>query len=209
MADEPTLRRGDQSADGWVEYLQTQLKAKTDLHLPTLVEVTGKFDEVTHWAVVELQVFEGLQSTNGVVGNETWAALLGDPDVRAARPRRDGRRARRPRACTCGSRPNPGTRTRRTGSPTPCSPSGRPSRPRVRSRCCSTSGPAGRRVPAATTNDAGQDRQYRFTFYRRDEAPPARRVQRHRPADPRLAGARHGRVSSSTPAASSSSTCRT
>ena len=47
MADEPTLRRGDQSADGWVEYLQTQLKAKTDLHLPTLVEVTGKFDEVT------------------------------------------------------------------------------------------------------------------------------------------------------------------
>ena len=80
MANEPTLRRGDRSADGWVEYLQTQLKANTDLHLPTLVEVTGTFDEVTHWAVVELQVFEGLQSKNGVVGNETWAALLRDPD---------------------------------------------------------------------------------------------------------------------------------
>jgi peptidoglycan hydrolase-like protein with peptidoglycan-binding domain len=165
MADEPTLRRGDQSADGWVEYLQTQLKAKTDLHLPTLVEVTGKFDEVTHWAVVELQVFEGLQSTNGVVGNETWAALLGDPEY--VPPGHDG---------TGGGNVDRGLHMRFQAEPFYENEEDRltytvfsvgtsePAEGEV-TLLLHLRDPQGDEYQLQQTNDAGQDRQYRFTFY--------------------------------------------
>jgi hypothetical protein len=165
MANEPTLRKGDNNADGWVEYLQTQLKANTDLHLAALVEVTGAFDEVTHWTVVELQVLEGLQSTNGVVGNETWATLLGDPDY--VPPGHDG---------TGGGHVDRGLHMRFQAAPGYENEEDRltytvfsvgtsePAEGEV-TLLLHVKDPQGGEYQVQTTNDAGQDRQYRFTFY--------------------------------------------
>jgi hypothetical protein len=61
---QPTLRKGDESPDGWVEYLQELLK----------VTVTGKFDGATEKAVKAFQGSHGCM-VDGVVGNETWSML--------------------------------------------------------------------------------------------------------------------------------------
>ena len=165
MADEPTLRKGDQSADGWVEYLQTQLKAKSDLHLATLLEVSGTFDDVTHWTVVEFQVFEGLQSKNGVVGNETWAALLGNPDY--VPPGHDG---------SGGGHVDRGLHMRFQSEPWY---ENEEDRLTYTAFSVGTSEPAegevtlllhlrdpqGGEYQLQATNDAGQDRQFRFMFF--------------------------------------------
>ena len=68
-ATEPTLRQGDQGADGWVEYLQSLLGSKGQG-----VPVTGVFDNATHGAVINFQRGARLL-VDGVVGNQTWAAL--------------------------------------------------------------------------------------------------------------------------------------
>lgn len=72
MADveEPTLRHGDQSVDGWVEYLQTLLHGWGYAD----VSFNGSFDDATHAAVIDWQGRKGLL-VDGVVGNQTWASL--------------------------------------------------------------------------------------------------------------------------------------
>jgi peptidoglycan hydrolase-like protein with peptidoglycan-binding domain len=67
-ATEPTLRLGDQSADGWVEYLQ---EFACLLGLP--VNLTGK-STTPQAVVIRFQQSKGLL-VDGVVGNQTWAAL--------------------------------------------------------------------------------------------------------------------------------------
>jgi hypothetical protein len=71
MADtqEPTLRVGDQSVDGWVEYLQTLLNG---WGFP--IAVDGDFGQGTLGAVTGFQGQHHLL-VDGVVGNQTWAAL--------------------------------------------------------------------------------------------------------------------------------------
>src|SRR4029453_2962488 len=71
-ARQPTLRLGDQSVDGWVEYLQKLLNAILDPS-PNL-KLNGNFDQATYKAVVAYQKREGLV-VDGVVGNQTWASL--------------------------------------------------------------------------------------------------------------------------------------
>ncbi|HET9144236.1 peptidoglycan-binding domain-containing protein [Actinophytocola sp.] len=82
-ADEPTLRLGDQSVDGWVEYLQTRLTA---LGFGPLT-IDGNFDNATLQAVRAFQLQRKLL-VDGVVGNQTWAALR-EEDPRP--PSTDGR----------------------------------------------------------------------------------------------------------------------
>jgi peptidoglycan hydrolase-like protein with peptidoglycan-binding domain len=76
-ATEPTLRQGNQSPDGWVEYLQHLLVSKGQA-----VPLTGLFDSATHTAVLNFQRSARLL-VDGVVGNQTWAALR-DESPRAA-----------------------------------------------------------------------------------------------------------------------------
>jgi hypothetical protein len=80
--DEPTLRHGDGSVDGWVEYLQQLLNAWGHP-----VAQNGSFDDATYHAVC---AFQGRHSAmvDGVVGNQTWA-LLRQEDPRP--PSTDGR----------------------------------------------------------------------------------------------------------------------
>jgi peptidoglycan hydrolase-like protein with peptidoglycan-binding domain len=68
--NEPTLRRHDNSVDGWVEYLQELLKQSV---APDLV-IDGDFGVATERAVIEIQKRGGLL-VDGVVGNQTWAYL--------------------------------------------------------------------------------------------------------------------------------------
>jgi len=90
-ADEPTLRFGDQSADGWVEYLQQLLNFKGHP-----VAETGVFDQPTFDAVTAFQdrmnrtpntPSTGQVVVDGIVGNQTWA-LLREEDARP--PSTDG-----------------------------------------------------------------------------------------------------------------------
>jgi Putative peptidoglycan binding domain len=81
MAGEPTLRHRDQETDGWVKYLQ-QLLVLTE---PSLEE-SGIFDDDTFLAVQKFQRAHGLLD-DGVVGDQTWAALRFDP---AHAPATDG-----------------------------------------------------------------------------------------------------------------------
>ena len=67
---EPTLRQGDASVDGWVEYLQGLLI----LEGHKTVTINGSFDDSTLDAVRSYQLHNGL-IVDGVVGNQTWAAL--------------------------------------------------------------------------------------------------------------------------------------
>lgn len=91
MAGEPTLRLGDQSVDGWVEYLQAQLVnhgnwvdgMPDDTWVPT-----GVFDEQTERYVRAFQRGVGIQ-VDGVVGDETWNMLHGMSDT--VDPATDGR----------------------------------------------------------------------------------------------------------------------
>ncbi len=91
-ADEPTVRHGDQSVDGWVEYLQELLNAWGLGPLAT----HGTFDDATFQAVIAFQhhmnTEPGTPSTgrvmvDGIVGHQTWA-LLREEDPRP--PSTDG-----------------------------------------------------------------------------------------------------------------------
>jgi len=82
---QPTLRQGDKSPDGWVEYLQQLLG----------VPVTdGLFDDRTYKAVWDFQTdakkSDPTFMVDGIVGNQTWAALRG---TAAERPGTDKRPA--------------------------------------------------------------------------------------------------------------------
>jgi hypothetical protein len=91
MAGEPTLRLGDQSVDGWVEYLQEQL---VNHHawiagLPDLSWApTGVFDDETEHYVRVFQRGAGIH-VDGIVGDETWNMLHGMADN--VDPQTDGR----------------------------------------------------------------------------------------------------------------------
>jgi hypothetical protein len=81
---QPTLRKGDKSPDGWVEFLQVQLNH----HLNLKLNVDGNFGQQTLNAVLAFQKKFGLQ-VDGTVGNQTWAALREDkPEA----PSTDGRK---------------------------------------------------------------------------------------------------------------------
>ena len=67
---EPTLRQGDEGIDGWVEYLQGLLIIEGH----KAVAINGAFDDATLEAVRSFQLHNGLL-VDGVVGNQTWAAL--------------------------------------------------------------------------------------------------------------------------------------
>jgi hypothetical protein len=83
---EPTLRHGDQSIDGWVEYLQGLLIIEGY----STVTKNGTFDDATHEAVLDYQRQNGL-IVDGTVGNQTWAALRhGDPQMAATDGREPG-----------------------------------------------------------------------------------------------------------------------
>ena len=77
MADNPTLRLGDETGDGWVEYLQEVLNFNLlFLGTSTQVEMNGRFDDATDAAVREYQGIQHLK-VDGVVGDQTWASLRG------------------------------------------------------------------------------------------------------------------------------------
>jgi hypothetical protein len=80
---QPTLREGDKSADDWVEYLQDLLGIK----------ITGAFDAATKQAVIDFQTAQHKKDPSfvidGIVGNQTWAALREDPPEKAST---DGRK---------------------------------------------------------------------------------------------------------------------
>jgi hypothetical protein len=85
-ASEPTLRQGDKSADGWVEYLQELLNLKG-----AKLEVDGDFGGETLKAVKAFQKKHKKEGVleDGVVGDETWSFLReGAP----AKPKTDGRK---------------------------------------------------------------------------------------------------------------------
>jgi hypothetical protein len=90
MANEPTLRLGDQSVDGWVEYLQTQLKnlAGSLIGMPDDYVANGSFDHQTEQYVIAYQRYNHIQA-DGVVGDETWNMLHGNTDT--LDPHGDGR----------------------------------------------------------------------------------------------------------------------
>src|SRR5262245_7314815 len=69
---EPTLWPGDESADGWVEYLQELLNALLDPS-PNLT-ISGKYDDATVKAVRTFQKQCRLR-VDGIVGNQTWAMM--------------------------------------------------------------------------------------------------------------------------------------
>jgi peptidoglycan hydrolase-like protein with peptidoglycan-binding domain len=81
-ADEPTLRHGDESVDGWVEYLQ-QLLVLWGHPAPQ----HGSFDDETYRQVRAFQERHHAM-VDGIVGNQTWA-LLRQEDPRP--PSTDGR----------------------------------------------------------------------------------------------------------------------
>ena len=78
MAGEPTLAKGMESADGWVEYLQQLLQH----HLgEDALQVTGKFDAATEELVIRFQLERGI-GDDGVVGDSTWSVLRSEPERR-------------------------------------------------------------------------------------------------------------------------------
>lgn len=74
---EPTLRLGDDSVDGWVEYAKTLLLETSVLHDVAIDHEDGTFDANTEWCVRQFQSDRGLR-IDGVIGNQTWAALRGE-----------------------------------------------------------------------------------------------------------------------------------
>ncbi len=76
MAGEPTLRHGDVDKGGWVAQLQAQLTAAG--FSPGAID--GHFGDRTFGAVTGFQGANGLV-VDGIVGNQTWAALNGAPAV--------------------------------------------------------------------------------------------------------------------------------
>jgi hypothetical protein len=85
-SEQPTLRKGDDSSDGWVEYMQSLLNHQFD---EDVVPHNGKFDSETEKWVIKFQEREKL-AVDGIVGNQTWAAL------REAKPQKPGTDERTP-----------------------------------------------------------------------------------------------------------------
>ena len=77
MADEPTLAKGMESADGWVEYLQQLLRHHYGEYE---LQVTGTFDAKTEELVIRFQLEHGI-GDDGVVGDRTWSVLRQEPEV--------------------------------------------------------------------------------------------------------------------------------
>ena len=69
QSDDPTLRLGDKSVDGWVEYAQQLLNT-----FGATLTVDGDFGHGTQQAVMTFQGQRGLL-VDGVIGYQTWAAL--------------------------------------------------------------------------------------------------------------------------------------
>jgi hypothetical protein len=90
MANEPTLRPGDQSVDGWVEYMQTQLKLLGGglINIADSFQPNGVFDDETERYVLAFQHYHHIQA-DGIVGDETWNMLHGFADT--LDPHGDGR----------------------------------------------------------------------------------------------------------------------
>ena len=86
-AKQPTLRLGDKSADGWVEYLQESLNQRIGAGL----KVDGDFGNDTLKAVKKFQ--RGFKDQgvleDGIVGDETWSFLR---DGVKEKPKTDGRK---------------------------------------------------------------------------------------------------------------------
>jgi len=82
----PTLREGMQSADGWVEYLHGLLNghfySRTDFKFYK-DSSDGLYDAKTKAAVEQYQRDKGFtgRDVDGVVGDKTWSALQGQPEV--------------------------------------------------------------------------------------------------------------------------------
>jgi hypothetical protein len=76
MTGEPTLHYGDHSGDGWVTYAQGLLN---ELNAGP-IESDGWFGDKTINAVYKFQQDQGL-TVDGVIGDQTWAALRGDEPV--------------------------------------------------------------------------------------------------------------------------------
>jgi hypothetical protein len=76
----PTLRKGMESEDGWVEYLHGRLSeyfwGRDDVKYYN--DGGSRFDDDTEKAVEKFQGEHHLK-VDGVVGDQTWAALNGDP----------------------------------------------------------------------------------------------------------------------------------
>ena len=77
MANEPTLAKGMESADGWVEYLQQLLNHQ---YGASTVMVTGRFDQATEELVIRFQLEKGFEPVDGVVGDATWSVLRQEPE---------------------------------------------------------------------------------------------------------------------------------
>jgi hypothetical protein len=86
-AKQPTLRLGDKSADGWVEYLQESLNQRIGAGL----KVDGDFGNDTLKAVKKFQRSFKDQGVleDGIVGDETWSFLR---DGVKEKPKTDGRK---------------------------------------------------------------------------------------------------------------------
>lgn len=80
MADEPTLYEGDVEVYGWVLELQRLL---SDRGFPSS-DPEGFFDSATRRAVVDFQEANGCDP-DGIVGDQTWAALRGDSEPEGIR----------------------------------------------------------------------------------------------------------------------------
>jgi Putative peptidoglycan binding domain len=79
MAGEPTLYHLDEDKDGWVEYLQSLLAGNNALYIGTVTQ--GLFDDKTLQAVKAFQDRKHLK-VDGIVGDQTWSALRGEPIVK-------------------------------------------------------------------------------------------------------------------------------
>jgi len=73
VTDNPTLHRGAHATE-WVEYLQRLLNEDA---AQSILDEDGQFGELTEQAVKQLQAKKQL-TVDGVVGNQTWAALTGN-----------------------------------------------------------------------------------------------------------------------------------
>ena len=80
MTENPTLRRGDQGVDGWVEYLQTLLRVRGHTGTPEF----GVFDEITEKWVISFQEYHDPPlKADGIVGDQTWSALRLEPSLQS------------------------------------------------------------------------------------------------------------------------------
>ena len=83
---QPTLRKGDSSADGWVEFAQKLLNEAVNAGL----QVNGNFDGAMLAAVKKFQASQKPPLlVDGVIGNQTWAALR---HATPEKPSTDGRK---------------------------------------------------------------------------------------------------------------------